>query len=339
MLKRPESDSSSKKRNIIILAIAAVIVIAAAAGIYIMENRSSGTVTDSGMDTYNIEGVECTKKQNVETYLIMGTDRNDSDEDKLVRADTVILLAIDRKNETYALLPLDRDAMVSYEITDEDGEVMGEAVTQLALAYTAGRDDEEGCEITEKAVSKLMGGQFINGYAAINMDSIGKINNILGGVDVTIEDDFGDGSGFTAGQRVHLNDEQAEEFVRGRKGVGDGTNENRMKRQQAYLDGAISAFKDKSLDDSSFVDTAMNELKDCMVTDMTNAQFTKIGKILEGNSKTEVPDIKYTRTINEATGLAEVTYDETTLNYAIISLFYKPVEEWYFQSLLEEAGE
>ena len=132
MLKRPESDSSSKKRNIIILAIAAVIVIAAAAGIYIMENRSSGTVTDSGRDTYNIEGVECTKKQNVETYLIMGTDRNDSDEDKLVRADTVILLAIDRKNETYALLPLDRDAMVSYEITDEDGEVMGEAVTQLA---------------------------------------------------------------------------------------------------------------------------------------------------------------------------------------------------------------
>ena len=83
----------------------------------------------------------------------------------------------------------------------------------------------------------------------------------------------------------------------------------------------------------------MNELKDCMVTDMTNAQFTKIGKILEGNSKTEVPDIKYTRTVNEATGLAEVTYDETTLNYAIISLFYKPVEEWYFRSLLEEAGE
>lgn len=339
MLKRPETDNRNKKRNIIMLVIAAVIVIAAVAAISIMENRKSEPVTDSGRDVYNIEGVECTKKQNVETYLIMGTDRNDSPEDKLTRADTVILLAIDRKNETYSLLPLDRDAMVTYEITDKEGEVLGEASTQLALAYTAGRDDEEGCEITEKAVSKLMGDQFINGYAAINMDSIGKINNILGGVDVTIEDDFGAGSDFVVGQQVHLNDEQAEEFVRGRKGVGDGTNENRMKRQQAYLDGAINAFKDKTLEDSSFVDNAMNELKDCMVTDMTNAQFTKIGKILEGNSRIEVPEIKYTRTINEQSKLAEVVYDETTLNYAIISLFYKPVEEWYFKSLLEEAAE
>lgn len=339
MLKRPEIDKGNKKRNIVILVVAAVIVVAAVAGIYLMENHKTDTVTDSSRDIHNIEGVECTKKQNVETYLILGTDRNNDSDDNLVRADTIMLLAIDRREESYSLLPLDRDAMVTYEITDESGEVLGEATSQLALIYTAGRDDEEGCEMTVNAVSKLMGGQFINGYAAVNMDSIGKINNILGGVDVTVEDDFGDGSGLSKGQTVHLNDKQAEEFVRGRKGVGDGTNENRMKRQQAYLDGAINAFKAKSLEDNAFIDSAMDEMKDCIVTDMTNAQFTKIGNILKGNSRTDVPNIKYTRTVNEETGLAEVRYDQVTLNYAIISLFYNPVEEWYFKSLLEEAAE
>lgn len=339
MLKRPEIDNENKKRNIIILAVAAVIVIAAVAGIYLIENYKSDTVTDSSKDIYNIEGVECTKKQNVETYLILGTDKNDDADDKLVRADTVMLLAIDRKESTYALLPLDRDAMVTYEIADESGEIIGEATSQLALAYTSGRDDEEGCEITENAVSKLMGGQFINGYVAVNMDSIGKINNILGGVDVTVEDDFDDGSGLVKGQTVHLSDKQAEEFVRGRKGVGDGTNENRMERQKAYIDGALNALKQKSIEDNSFVSTAMDELKDNIVTDMTNAQFTKIGNILEGDSRTDVPDIKYTRTVNSETGLAEVEYDNVTLNYAIISLFYNPVEDWYFESLLEEAAE
>ena len=338
MSKRPQNEDAGRKKNIIILAAAAAAVLIAAAGLFIMENRKSDEVTDSSKDTYDIEGVECTKKQNVETYLILGTDRNDEDEDDRVRADTIMVLTIDRQEEAYALLPLNRDAIVNFEVKDDEGEVLGEATSQLALVYTSAGDDEEGCERTEQAVSKMLGDQFINGYVAINMDSIGKINNLLGGVDVTIEDDFGDGSGFTPGQSVHLTDEQAERFVRGRKGVGDGTNENRMKRQEAYLDGALNAFKEKCLEDSSFVENAMEEMEDCMVTDMTNAQFSKIGKILEGNKRIDVPDIKYTRTINEDTKLAEVIYDETTLNYAIIKLFYDPIEEWYFESLLEDAA-
>lgn len=338
MAKRPETAENGKK-NIIILAIAAIAVIAAATGIYIFENRDSDGVTDSSKDTYDIEGIECTKKQNVETYLIMGTDDRKIDDMDTVQSDTNILLVIDRKEETYAMLPLDRDAMVVYDIADEDGEVLGETTSQLALAYARGGDDETGCEMTKNAVSKLMDGQYINGYVAINMDSIGKINHILGGVDVKIEDDFGYDSDLVKGKTVHLSDKQAEEFVRGRKGVGDGTNENRMKRQEAYLDGALNAFKEKCLEDSSFVNDAMDQMEDCMVTDMTNAQFSKIGKILEGNKRIDVPEIKYTRTINPETKLAEVVYDEVTLNYATIKLFYNPVEEWYFESLLEEETE
>lgn len=338
MTKRPETGEDGKK-NILTLAIAAAVVIAAAAGIYLYENRDSDGITDSSKDTYDIEGIECTKKQNVETYLIMGTDDRKIDDKDTVQSDTNILLVIDRKEETYAMLPLDRDAIVSYEITDEDGEVLGETTSQLALAYANGGDDETGCELTKNAVSKLMDDQYINGYVAFNVDSIGKINHILGGVDVTIEDDFNDGSGLTAGQTVHLTDKQAEEFVRGRKGVGDGTNENRMKRQEEYLDGALNAFREKCLEDSSYVSDAMDQMKDCMVTDMTNAQFSKIAKILEGNKRIDVPEVKYTRAINPETNLAEVVYDEVTLNYATIKLFYNPVEEWYFESLLEEETE
>lgn len=338
MFKKNEGDDKHRK-NIAILAVSAGILIAAVIGMFIYDRMSSSDVVDSSKDTYNIEGVECTKKQNVETYLIMGTDDRNVNDTDTVQSDTNLLLVIDRKEETYAILPLDRDAMVTYEVTDENGEVIGDTTSQLALAYAVGGDDETGCELTCGAVSRLFGDQFINGYVAINMDQIGTINNILGGVDVTIEDDFGDGSEFAPGQTVHLTDEQAEAFVRGRKGVGDGTNENRMKRQEAYLDGALNVFKEKCLEDSGFAADAVDKMKDCMVTDMTNAQFSKIGKILEGDKRLEVPEIKYTRTVNQQTGFAEVTYDNVTLNYAMISLFYNPVEEWYFQSLLEEAEE
>ena len=187
---------------------------------------------------YTIDGEECYKKQNIETYLFLGVDaagdsRNTKQKkNQSVQCDSVILLVIDRVNKTFAILPLDRDAMVSLEIPDEDGNILGENTMQLALAYAYGDGKEQSCELAEDAVSGLLHDQRIDGYVSLSMDAIGAVNHLVGGVDVTVTDDFAGESGLASGQTVHLSDAQAETFVRGRKSVGDGTNENRMNRQQ-----------------------------------------------------------------------------------------------------------
>ena len=135
----------------------------------------------------------------------------------------MILLVIDRVNKNFAILPLDRDAMVSLEIPDEDGNILGENTMQLALAYAYGDGKEQSCELAEDAVSGLLHDQRIDGYVSLSMDAIGAVNHLVGGVDVTVTDDFAGESGLASGQTVHLSDAQAETFVRGRKSVGDGS--------------------------------------------------------------------------------------------------------------------
>lgn len=338
-MKMNEGNKKKLNRKAIVAAAAAVIVLAAIVlAMNYMENRPTGAAEgEESRELVNIGGFDCYKKQNVETYLLLGVDSvegadtTETDSDSSIQCDTVILLVIDRADNTYATLHLDRDAMAVIDIPDEDGNKLGENNMQLALAYAYGDGKEESCELAETAVSRMLHDQRIDGYAALRMDSIGVINNLVGGVDVTVPDSFADGSGLVKGQRVHLTDKQAEAFVRGRKSVGDGSNENRMRRQQAYLDALYPQLINKIETSSSFVNDAVSRLDKYMVTDMTNSDFSRIAKAVSSNEKLKDIDIKYTRTINKSTGYAEVVYDQDSLDEAVIRLFYDPVEEWYFE--------
>ena len=50
--------------------------------------------------------------------------------------------------------------------------------------------EEASCENTLNAVENLLEGADIEYYVAMNMDAIGILNDALGGVTVTLEDDF-----------------------------------------------------------------------------------------------------------------------------------------------------
>lgn len=61
---------------------------------------------------------------------------------------------------------------------------------QLSLAHSMGLDQNMRAENTVDAVSTLRKGQKIDGYAMINMSAIQVVNDMVGGVTVTIEGDF-----------------------------------------------------------------------------------------------------------------------------------------------------
>ena len=86
-----------------------------------------------------------------------------------------------------------------------------------------------------EAVEGLLLGESIDFYVAMNMDGISELNDLAGGVTVTLEDDFSSiDPAMAKGTTLTLHGDQAETFVRSRMTVGDGTNASRMERQEAF---------------------------------------------------------------------------------------------------------
>ena len=106
------------------------------------------------------------------------------------QCDTLQVLVLDETNHTYTSLPINRDTMTDVKSLDDDGTYLATTRMQISLAHATGDGMETSCENTVDAVSNLLYGQTIDGYASLNMDAIEVLNHLVGGVTVTIEDDF-----------------------------------------------------------------------------------------------------------------------------------------------------
>ena len=79
------------------------------------------------------------------------------------------------------------------------------------------------------------------------------MNDMVGGVTVTIEDDFSEvDPTLKMGETVTLMGEHAENYVRQRKEVADGRNESRMQRQSSYEEAFKPAFRRNVMRTTSF---------------------------------------------------------------------------------------
>lgn len=126
-------------------------------------------------------------------------------------------------------------------------------IFSFQLAHAMGFDQQARAENTVDAVSHLLGDQTIDGYAMVNMGAIQVVNDMVGGVTVTIEDDFTDRDPtLKKGETVTLMGEHAENYIRGRKDVADGSNQNRMSRQSNYEEAFKPAFRSKCAENSKF---------------------------------------------------------------------------------------
>lgn len=217
-----------------------------------------------------------------ETYLFMGTDgsgKEDADRDEYIgnMADFLMLVIINRKEQTYAFLQLNRDTMTEINLIGRNGKGMATADMQLCTAHWYGGTPEESCENTVKAVSRMLGGVKINGYYAINMEDIGKLNHAIGGVTVTIDSDFGDvDPTLKKGETVTLSDEQAYNFLRYRQGIDDSENTSRMKRHRQYMQAFMAKLKEKIHDDPSIGAEIYEQMSEVAVTDMSGGVLTDI---------------------------------------------------------------
>lgn len=232
--------------------------------------------------TIRYKGTTWAWSDQIESYLLIGTDAGKTGEEHTQTyqggmADFLMLIVFNRTAHTHRMLFLNRDTMAKITLMLPDGSGIATARQQLCTAHWYGGDEQQSCENTVRAVSDLLYGIPIDGYYSLNMEIIPKLNAAVGGVTVTVEDDFSavDPS-LKQGSTVKLTDAQAYTYVHDRYDVGDETNRSRMKRQLQFISGFRDCVQKLSEEDSGFLVKLYETMQEDAVTDITGKTYSSL---------------------------------------------------------------
>ena len=242
---------------------------------------SNKVITEEEPKPIEYNGITYTLRPQLETYLFMGIDvdgpaKGNKSYSGGGQADVQLVLVVDNASQTWQVLQINRDSMVDVQVLGMTGEVLQTQTAQIATAHAYGDGTERSCRNAVTAVSNMLGGKTIDGYLALNMDAVAILNDMVGGVPVTITSDFTMvDPNLREGETVTLQGQQALTFVRSRKNVDDETNLSRMERQRQYL----TALEEKmSQQDEEFAIRAYDAVSDYMVTDMGSGTVADLGE-------------------------------------------------------------
>lgn len=304
-----------------------IVVIGVVLGMADHYRINSDSSTDS-RETITYKNETYVKKGNLETYLIAGIDAPGKVEkvteyDGTGQCDVLAVIVRDRSTDQCKLLSIDRNTITAVKSLDNDGTYLDTTDIQLSLAHAMGFDQQVRAENTVDAVSHLLGDQKIDGYAMVNMGAVQVVNDMVGGVTVTIEDDFTDRDPtLKKGETVTLMGEHAENYIRGRKDVADGSNQNRMSRQSNYEEAFKPAFRSKCAENSKFPLEVYHAMEDYMTTNISAKKFCRLAILMSDENQDEKVAISGTYGLDED-GWQTFTPDEDSLQEAILELFYQ----------------
>ena len=278
------------------------------------------------------EGTWYAPRSDVETVLVLGLDRSEREgigmTGSYAQSDLMLLLEIDRTSETCRVIHLNRDTMATIQDFDRYGRPAGTYTAQLTLAYAHAQaytgNDTTACMSAVKAVSELLYGVKIDGYAAIQMEAIPILNDMVGGVTVTIEDDFSlvDPT-LVQGETVTLKGEQAFHFIHDRYDVADGSNLSRMGRHRAYMHGFDEAFTAAAKEDRELVLKMYDAAHSYLVTDMGSKSITNLAEQCLGYENGGVVTMEGEAKLGET--FMEFYPDEAGLRQTVLDLFYTEI--------------
>lgn len=279
------------------------------------------------LKTVVVDGVDYFPRQDITVVMALGIDeegpvmssgsyRNHGE------ADAVMLLILDHAAENISILCLNRDTMLTMPVLGIDGRASGTAYAQLALSHTYGEGLEDSCENTQKAVSVFLNNVVIDHYVALNMDGISIINDAVGGVTVTITDDFSEVDPSLKKGEVILLGEQALTYVQTRKGIGSQLNISRMDRHREYMDGLMQAITAKIAEDETFATKLFEQISDYIVSDCSINVISGLTERCADYTLAEIVSPVGENILSEE--YYEFYVDEEALDELILRLFYAP---------------
>ena len=284
-----------------------------------------------GDTTVVYDDKEYTLKNNVETFLVIGLDKFDGEasadsynNDK--QADFLMLFVFDNEKKQCSAIQINRDTITDVNVLGLNGNKVDTQKKQIALAHTHGNGKDVSCRNTAESVSSLLLGMKINHYVSATMDTVVKLNDLVGGVEVTVNDDFsGIDDTLIKGEKVLLTGEHALNFVRTRQGLEDNTNSTRMLRQQEYINGLYDKFRECVENDDEFIITASLELSDHIISDRSVTQLQTLADKFNAYEFLGIKSIEGESVKGEQ--FMEFYPDEEFVQKMVIELFYEPKKD------------
>ena len=280
-------------------------------------------------DVLRYNGGRYIKNDAIETVLLMGLDKYaDQAANSLdgQQADMLLLLVLDRSTGTCTPLHINRDTMCTIYQLDAMGEPFMPLNGQICLAHAYGSGGRDSCRNQVRAVSELLYDMPINHYASVTMDAVGIINNLVGGVTVTVLDDLSAlDSALVQGETVTLQGDQALTYVRARMGLADPTNLNRMKRQQQYLTALQQKFTQELAENDDLSRQIVTAVSDDMVSDFTANSLSSFVDMATTYTFTPIREIAGEAVYSEDRS-PEFYADEDALYRMVVDIFYLPLD-------------
>lgn len=291
-------------------------------------------IEDDGK-TITYKGEKYRWNDNISTILFLGSDRTVEQQEKREsvigingQADTILLGVIDNKNKKISFINVNRDTMTNVAQYTPDGDYAGDKQMQICLAYSYGKDNEEGCEMMASTVSNLLYGIPIDSYARISYDAVPMLNDSVGGVTVKVLEDMSSADpALVKDAKVTLTGNQALRYIRWRNKMVTETNELRMARQKQYFYAFMNRTIEATRADLTLPLGLYNNAKPYMTTDITPSRVTYLtSKVLEYGVKGDAIHSVAGSSTDGASGLVEFHADDVKLYEMILNTFYNKVK-------------
>lgn len=284
-------------------------------------------VYDSEEITVEFNGSEYVLKNNVETFLVLGLDKNSdyvvSDSyNNEQSADFLMLFVFDNNNKKCSAIQINRDTMAEINILGVNGNKVDSTTKQIGLAHTYGDGRDVSCRNTMDAVSTFLMDSKINHYISLTLDAVPVFNDLVGGVEITVADDFsGVDDSLVKGEKITLTGEQALHYVQSRKGLEQNDNISRMERQKQYISALYNKTLERVKNDDKFIVDSSLKLADYMVSDRSVTQLQDLAKRFTEYEFTGVQNIKGESMVGDE--FMEFYADFDSINEIVINNFYK----------------
>lgn len=337
-----KSRHQRKKQKMLILGLAAAVAfVGLAATVVINKLKEQKNYHVTGANSVDVgagyryteyNGKKYQYNNRVTTLLYAGLDSFDELKQTATygdkaRADSIMLIVLDEVSKKMSVVAINRDTMTEVHRFSRNGDDLGVYVTHLGYAYTNGDGGEASCENLKTAVSTLFNNLPIDGYMVSNQTSIVMINDLVGGVTVTVPNDdlAAKYPELTTGNVVTLDESNVRAYVQQRDTAVDFSNEGRIERQKSFVLSFMDEFGAMVKEDASSVWDSLEACSDWMQTDITKNKYLSLA---DAFSQTNLaPDSYYILEGEDQLGEFhdEFYYDEDALQELIIKLFYREI--------------
>ena len=298
----------------------------------VIENAS--VAVDNAKNTITYNGTTYEYNSNMTSILCMGIDKNKDEgfgleDDKIGtggQADALYMVALDTKTGKTNVIGISRDIYADIGVYSSDAVYTGTEKAQLCLAYAYGDGKETSCENTVDAVERLFYNLPVNSYFAIEINAVSRLNDAVGGVTVTLVDDYLYHSmGLPrAGSTVTLHGDEARAFLQYREVSILESSVDRMNRQIQYLEGFASTAVEMTKKDITTPVTLFNIVKDYSVTNLNASKISALGYTVV-TSGAEVNFRKVPGEIIHNGEYAQYVVDEQAMLELILDVYYTPI--------------